>query len=74
MKRKKLIKEFQEEFLLSKKYEYDLGKDACGQTMEVLVPERHSKLVRKKLPRRWRGYRTIVLFREEPKISEDEDE
>jgi hypothetical protein len=71
MKKDKLIEEFQREFVLSKKYEYDLGKDVCGKTIEVLVPHSHAQKIRKKLPRRWRGYRTIVMFREEKK-KEDE--
>ena len=74
MNKKKLIKEFQRECVLSKKYQYDFGKDACGQTIEVLVPRDHAKRLRKKLPGRWRGYRTIVMFREGPRKKEDEDE
>ena len=74
MNKKRLLKEFREEFLLSKKYKYSLSTDDGGSTIVVFVPEKHRRLVRKKLPTRWRDYRTIVLFREEPKISEDEDE
>jgi|TARA_R110002020_G_C15705078_1_gene721350 hypothetical protein len=74
MKKKKLIEEFQKECVLSKKYQYDFDKDVCGQTIEVLVPQNHAKRIRKKLPSRWRGYRTIVKFREEQKKEEDEDE
>ena len=72
MNKKKLIKEFQKEFVLSKKYEYDLGKDACGKTIEVLVPAKYSKLIRKKIPRRWRGYRTIIMFKEQRKKEDEE--
>ena len=74
MNKKKLIKEFQRECVLSKKYEYDFSKDACGKTIEILVPQNHAKRIRKKLPSRWRGYRTIVMFREEPRKKEDEEE
>ena len=70
MNKKKLIREFQEEFVLSKKYEYDLDKDVCGRTIEILVPQHHAKRVKQKLPRRWRGYRTIVKFREERKAAQ----
>ena len=72
MNKKKLIKEFQEEFVLSKKYEYDLDKDACGKTIEILVPRHHAKRVKQKLPRRWQGYRVIVMFREERKVNTEE--
>ena len=73
MKKKKLIKEFQKECVLSKKYQYDFDKDACGQTIEILVPQDHAKRIRKKLPPRWRGYRTIVKFHEGQGKEGDED-
>ena len=73
MKKKKLIEEFQKECVLSKKYQYSFDKDVCGKTIEVLVPQDHAKRIRKKLPGRWRGYRTIVIFHEEPGKKDDED-
>ena len=73
MKKKKLIEEFQKECILSKKYQYDFGKDACGQTIEILVPQDHASRIRKKLPPRWRGYRTIVKFHEDQGKKDDED-
>ena len=73
MKKKKLIEEFQKECVLSKKYQYDFGKDACGQTIEILVPQKYAKRIRKKLPGRWRGYRTIVKFHEGQGKKDDED-
>jgi len=72
MKKDKLIKEFQEEFVLSKKYKYDFDKDVCGKTIEVMVPQDHAKRIRLKLPRWWREYRTIVNFREESNKEDDE--
>ena len=71
---KKLIKKFKEEFLLSRKYEYELGKDECGKTLEILVPQHHAKRVRKKIPRWYNGYRTIVKFQTMRKKEENEEE
>ena len=73
MNKKKLIEEFQRECVLSKKYEYSFDKDVCGKTIEILVPQDHAKSIRKKLPSRWRGYRTIVMFREVQTKKDDED-
>ena len=72
MKKDKLIKEFQEEFVLSKKYKYDFDKDVCGRTIEIMVPKSHAKRIRIKLPRWWGEYRTIVNFREESNKEDDE--
>jgi hypothetical protein len=72
MKKDKIIKKFQEEFVLSKKYKYDFDKDVCGKTIEVMVPQDHAKRIRLKLPRWWREYRTIVKFHEESNKEDDE--
>ena len=72
MKKDKIIKKFQEEFVLSNKYEYSFDKDVCGRTIEIIVPKSHAKRIRLKLPRWWREYRTIVKFREESNKEDDE--
>ena len=72
MKKDKIIKEFQEEFDLGEKYEYDFNKDVCGRTIEVLVPQDDAKRIRSKLPRWWRKYRTIVKYRDKLKKEDDE--
>jgi|TARA_R110002020_G_C16150255_1_gene762606 hypothetical protein len=73
MSKKKLIREFQEEFVLSDKYEYSFSKDLCGRTIELIVPKTHARRIRLKLPRRWRGYRTIVNYRNERIVSDDDE-
>jgi hypothetical protein len=73
MSKKKIIREFQEEFVLSDKYEYTFDKDVCGKTIEVTVPKHHAHRIRPKLPRWWREYRTIVCYKEEKKTSPDDE-
>ena len=63
-KQRKLVEEFQKEFVVSKKYEYSFGKDVCGKSIDILLPKHHAPRVRKKLPRRWKGYRILILFRD----------
>ncbi len=36
-KQKKLIEEFQKEFVVSKKYEYSFGKDVCGKSIDRIL-------------------------------------
>jgi len=72
MKKDKIIREFQEEFVLSDKYEYDFSKDVCGKTIEVLVPQEYAKRIKLKLPRWWRKYRTIVKYRDKSNKEDDE--
>ena len=74
MNKKKLIKKFKEEFLLSNKYEYELGKDECGKTLEILLPREHAKKVRKRIPRWYNKYRTIIKFKTIRKKEDDEDD
>tara|TARA_R110000782_G_scaffold148904_1_gene241638 strand:+ start:567 stop:812 length:246 start_codon:yes stop_codon:yes gene_type:complete len=74
MGKKAIIRAFQKEFVLSNKYEYNFDKDVCGKTIEVFVPLTDSKIVRKKLPRWWRNYRTIVLFKDTSKRLEEEED
>ena len=62
-KQKKLIEEFQKEFVMSKKYEYSFGKDVCGKSIDIMLPKHHAARIRKKLPRRWKGYRLLIMFR-----------
>ena len=71
-KQKKLIEEFQREFVLSNKYEYFFGKDVCGKSIDIMLPKEHATRIRKKLPRRWKGYRLLVMFRDGQKKAEDE--
>ena len=74
MKGKKLIKKFKEEFLLSDKYEYEIGKDDCGASLEVMLPREHAKKVRKKVPDWYKGHRTIIKYRIIIKKEDEEDE
>jgi len=74
MSNKKLIKKFKEDFLLSKKYKYEVSTDDAGKTLEILLPREHAQLVRKKIPDWYKGHRTIVMFRLVSKKEEDEDD
>ena len=73
MKNKKALKEFREEFLLDEDYEYSIQQDDGGKTLDVIVPEGHAKFLRQKIPRRWRGIRTMIISRKR-KFKMDEDE
>ena len=70
-KQQKLVDELQREFVLSNKYEYTFGKDVCGKSIDILLPRLHANRIRKKLPRRWKGYRILIMFRD---VNEKEDE
>ena len=70
-KQKKLVEEFQKEFVVSKKYEYSFGKDVCGKGIDIMLPKHHATRMRKKLPTRWNGYRILIMFRD---VDEKEDE
>jgi hypothetical protein len=74
MSKKTIIRDFQEEFVLSNKYEYDFDKDVCGKTIEVTVPQSHAHRIRLKLPRWWRKYRTIVCYKDQRKTSDEDDD
>jgi len=74
MSGKKLIEKFKEEFLLSSKYEYELGKDECGKTLEILLPREHAKRVRKRIPRWYKKHRTIIKFKTIRTKDEEEDD
>jgi hypothetical protein len=74
MSGKKLIEKFKEEFLLSKKYKYEVSVDDAGKTLEILLPREYAQLVRKKIPDWYKGHRTIVKYRVTNKKDEDEDE
>tara|TARA_B100001123_G_C14936457_1_gene877857 strand:- start:496 stop:741 length:246 start_codon:yes stop_codon:yes gene_type:complete len=69
---RKLIEEFQKEFVVSNKYEYSFGKDVCGKSIDIMLPKHHAARVRKKLPRRWKGYRILIMFRDVDKKEEEE--
>ena len=71
-KQKKLIEEFQKEFVVSKKYEYFFAKDACGKSIDIMLPKHHAARVKKKLPRRWKGYRILIMFRDVDEKEDDE--
>ena len=73
MKNKKALKEFKEEFLLDEDYEYSIQQDDGGKTLDIIVPEGHAKFLRQKIPRRWRGIRTMIISRKR-KFKMDEDE
>ena len=73
MKSKKALKEFREEFLLEEDYEYSIQQDDGGKTLDIIVPEGHAKFLRQKIPRRWRGIRTMIISRKR-KFKMDEDE
>ena len=67
------LKEFREEFLLDEDYEYSIEQDDGGKTLDIIVPEGHAKFLRQKIPRRWRGIRTMIISRKKRKqIDEDE--
>ena len=73
MKNKKALKEFREEFLLEEDYEYSIQQDDGGKTLDIIVPEGHAKFLRQKIPRRWRGIRTMIISRKRQfKMDEDE--
>ena len=71
-KQQKLVDELQREFVLSNKYEYTFGKDVCGKTIDILLPRLHANRIRKKLPRRWKGYRLLVMFKDVEKKDPEE--
>tara|TARA_R110000744_G_scaffold74995_4_gene149510 strand:+ start:248 stop:466 length:219 start_codon:yes stop_codon:yes gene_type:complete len=70
-KKEKLLKEFKKDYPLNKEYQYRIGTDDGGRTLEVYnVPKRHANRVRKKIPMRYNGVRTIVFYM----LEKDEDE
>ena len=69
---RKLNEEIQKEFVVSNKYEYSFGKDVCGKSIDIMLPKHHAARVRKKLPRRWKGYRILIMFRDVDKKEEEE--
>tara|TARA_Y100000590_G_C15097459_1_gene779946 strand:- start:148 stop:378 length:231 start_codon:yes stop_codon:yes gene_type:complete len=71
-KQQKLVDELQREFVLSNKYEYTFGKDVCGKSIDILLPRFHANRIRKKLPRRWKGYRLLVMFKDVEKKDPEE--
>ena len=63
MKTKEIIKELKKEYLLSEEYECKAGTDDGGNVIEIhKVPQEHARKVRKKIPMRYKGMRTIVFF------------
>ena len=71
MKIKEIIKKLKKEYPLSKKYKYRAGTDDGGRTIDIYnVPQKHAKKVRKKIPMKYKGMRTIVFFRAERKEEE----
>ena len=71
-KQQKLVEELQREFVLSKKYEYSFGKDVCGKSIDILLPKHHALRIRKKIPRRWKGYRLLIMFKDVEKKEDEE--
>ena len=72
MKIKEIIEELKKEYPLSKEYEYRAGTDDGGKVIEIYnVPQEHAKKVRKKIPMRYKGVRTIVFFRVEREKEEE---
>ena len=72
MKIKEIIEELKKEHPLSKEYEYRAGSDDGGKVIEIHgVPQEHAKKVRKKIPMRYKGIRTIVFFRVEQEKDEE---
>ena len=72
MKIKEIIEELKKEYPLSKGYEYRVGTDDGGKVIEIYnVPQEHAKKVRKKIPMRYKGVRTIVFFRVEREKEEE---
>ncbi len=73
MKIKEIIEELKKEYPLSKECEYRSGTDDGGKVIEIYnVPQKHAKKVRKKIPMRYKGMRTIVFFQVEREKEEDE--
>ena len=74
MKIKKIIEELKKEYPPSKEYEYRAGSDDGGKVIEIHgVPQEHAKKVRKKIPMRYKGVRTIVFFQVEREKEEEEE-
>ena len=66
MKAEEIIEELKKEYPLSKKYKYRAGTDDGGRTLEIYnVPKRYAHRVRKKIPMKYKGMRTIVFYQEE---------
>tara|TARA_R110000744_G_scaffold177914_1_gene296893 strand:- start:329 stop:547 length:219 start_codon:yes stop_codon:yes gene_type:complete len=63
-KKEKLLKEFKNDYPLNKDYKYRIGTDDGGGTLEIYnVPKRHAHKVRKKIPMKYNGVRTIVFYK-----------
>tara|TARA_R110002020_G_scaffold50895_4_gene144265 strand:+ start:56 stop:280 length:225 start_codon:yes stop_codon:yes gene_type:complete len=74
MKIKKIIEGLKKEYPLSKEYKYRVGTDDGGRVIEIYnVPQKYAKKVRKKIPMRYEGFRTIVFFRVEKEKEEDDE-
>ena len=74
MKIKEIIEELKKEHPLSKKYKYRSGTDDGGKVIEIYnVPPKHARKVRKKIPMRYKGVRTIVFFQVEREKEEEEE-
>ena len=72
MKIKDIIKALKKEYPISKKYKYRSGTDDGGKVIEIYdVPQKHAKKVRKKIPMRYKGIRTIVFFQTEREEKEE---
>ena len=66
MKIKEIIEELKKEYPLSKEYKHRVGTDDGGKVIEIYnIPQKHARKVRKKIPMRYKGFRTIVFFRAE---------
>ena len=74
MKIKEIIEELKKEYPLSKEYKYRSATDDGGRVIEIYnVPQRHARKVRKKIPGRYKGVRTLVFFTAEREKEEEEE-
>lgn len=74
MKIKDIIEELKKEYPLSKEYEYRSAIDDGGKVIEIYnIPQRHAAKVRKKIPMKYKGIRTIVFYRLEREEEEEEE-
>jgi len=72
MKIKDIIEELKKEYPLSKEYKYRSGSDDGGKVIEIHnIPQEHARKVRKKIPMRYKGMRTIVFFQTEREEKEE---
>ena len=69
---KELIKKFKQEFSLNEDCDCQINQDDSGKTLDVMVPQSEARNARKNLPRRWKKFRVLVMYRPEKQIDEDD--